>query len=503
MITTPTITTAYERRAAGTVQDTVYVFYLAGSAIYFSTGPVSGLTTQQLMMDRPSLAPSSVSPLEGSSAIGTVSLSLLDQDSYVTDLRAAAPIVGQEAELWIGYIGLAWGVDYLRVLKGKVRSFGLASSGCAYDIVIADRWSEANISRFEPKDVAAEPDATSTTPAPDKTWDGGTLTVRDADVDGVYDTVIIEDADPVTIALKMLLSDGALDGSQSGYNVWPAWAGCGLTTSEVDVTWCETEQDKVLLIPMRFTLNGAENVKAFIETELCRAIGGYTLISGEGKLRVHYPSAPIRTATLAAVTDDHLTQRPTWGDSYDLYLSHVRFELDHDGSEFGTLLPPLASYQYLDATYDEEREHRISSRGLQSDLGGISIARTVVDQLFRRYSDPPPRIKLSVFFAKHLIEAGDVITLTTDYLRDTDGQGVGATRYLEVLRVAPSGSRVELDCIDLTGANTSPPIAIIAASGDPPADTYGAATTADRAYCFIANAATGLFSNGDAAYVPG
>lgn len=496
--------TIYAARAASSRQDTIFVLRLLGAGADLSTEPVLGLPgALPYMMGRPSLAPSSVSPLEGTSAIGTIDVRLLDKDGAVTALERGLPVLGQEHEIWLGYRGIPWAA-YIRVLKGRVSAFQMGADGLSYTVTAADRWDEADIARLDPADLAAEPYTEAT-----KSWDGGTLKLSDADGDSAYDTVTIEDTDPVTIGLKMLLSDGSLSG---GYNVWPAWAGAGLTTDDVDVPWCEAERAKVILVPMRFVLTGnAENVKNFVEIELCKAVGGYSLLSGEGKLRMHYPSAPIRTADLAIVGDDHLIHKPSWGRPYDLYLSQVRFQLDHDGSDFQTTLPPLCSPQYLDGTYSTEVEHQIASRGLQSDLGGISVAYTVADQLFRRYGTPPPRLKLTVFFAKHTIEAGDVFRCNSIYLPNVDGlegtqsvadqlQRKGPTRYLEVLQAAPMGDHVELDCIDLTGPNTSPRIAVIAPDGQP---DYGDASEAERAYAYIADVSTGEFADGDAAYVLG
>ena len=147
----------------------------------------------------------------------------------------------------------------------------------------------------------------------------------------------------------------------------------------------------------------------------------------------------------------------------------------------------------------EERALSIKSRGLRSTLGGISIANATMDALFVRYGTPPARVALQTLFSAHLLEAGDVVEMTSDYYPDIDGRGVGATRLLEVLSVKAGPFRVEAEAIDLTAPLTVGRRAVIgpAAMGD-----YTAATTDEKeTYAWLADDATEELSTGDAAYI--
>ena len=502
-----TPSTEYSLHNASGVQDTVYALLLfapigSGSvtdpatgasvtATAYTTESIPGLTSSMLIMQRPAFAPATLSPLAGTSSIGSVSLSLLDASGAITTTRQSHQVRGNDAALYIGYRGMTWGATFLQVIRGKITQFERSDDGLSYKIEICDRTYQLDVDLFKPEDVAAEPYTAAT-----KSFDDGSLVLSDADGDSAYDTVTLS-GDPVGLFLRLALSGG--DAASTDYNVWPAWAGLGLTEQEVDVAACEAEQVKVLPVPFLLPVSGAENGKSFIEAEFCKALGGYLLLSGQGKIRIHYPTAPTASAALQTLSDSVLVTRPKWRDSNDLLVTAIDYSiLDGDGNELK--LPRRCSPEWLAGTVKgEERVLSIRSRGLRSTLGGISIASATMDALFVRYGTPPSRVALQTLFSAHLLEAGDVAEMTSDYYPDIDGRGVGATRLLEVLSVKAGPFRVEAEAIDLTAPLTVGRRAVIgpAAMGD-----YTAATTDEKeTYAWLADDATEELSTGDAAYI--
>lgn len=493
MRTTPA---GWYAQTSSPVQDTIYVLSLPTLGLYFSTAPVRGLSAAQaLIQNRPALPASQFDPLGGSSTIGTMQLELLDQGGAITAIRRSAQFRGQEHEIFEGYRGLPW-ASYASVLRGRVRAFSRTSLATGYRLEAVDRWGAADIERFSLASMAAEPYTGAT-----KSFDGGSLVLEDSDGDLVYDRVTLT-GNPVTLGLKMLLSGHPTD---STYNVWPAWAGAGLATTEVDVDWWEAERAKISVVPMQPIITDAINVRSYIAEQFARALGGYTTLSNAGQLRIHYPSSPSSTADLMLISDDHIIDIPQWVDSSDYYMSHVRFSLDYDGSDYGTVLPPRASPEYLEGEYDEERVHIIQSQGLRSALGGISIADTVTEALFRRYATPRARIRFSTLYNRHTAEAGDVIRCTASKVPDIDGRGRGGERLFEVLQVRPSVNRVEFDCLDLTDALTGNRVAVIGPPEGAPDELpdYDSATEDQKRYAFIAPDDTGVFADGRGAYAWG
>ena len=487
-----TVSDGYALRAASTIQDTIYILAIPSLSAYFSTGPVKGLTTTGQIVARPSLVPTQVSPLSATASAGSVSVDVLDVDGYVTGLRRSAPMRGQSATLYIGYRDLPW-ADYLAALPGRISGFDRDATGLSYRIEVADTLDRVDVPVFKEEDVAAEPWTGG-----DKSFDSGSLVIRDSDGDSVYDTVLVGGtvgANPLDLLLKLLLSGG---GNGGGYDVWPVWAGAGLTIDDVDVDWIEAERDNILTVNEQFIYRGEVSAKSFLEEDVCLPLGGYPLVSGTGKLRVQFVNSPGSLSPVLAVTSATILPRSLkWSDPADNYMSHVIFEFDDDGDGPQTTLK-RASPQFLAATYDEIREHPISSKGLQTALGGAGIADAVADALFSRYGDPAPRVKFSTFFSRHLAEAGDVISLVTDQMPDWDGRGIGSTRLMLCLSVKAGPQKVDFDCLDLTAALTAGERAIIAPNGQ--AD-WTAASDAEKVYAYIASDVTEEMSDGEPAYV--
>lgn len=491
MITLPD---SYALRNESGIQDTVYVLHIGGDIdTYYSTEAVKGLSTAQLIESRPSLIASSLQPLAGTSSIGAVSVVLTDISQAITTLRRAYRIRGQEATLSLGYKGLPWD-DYIQVISGRITRFERQPDGLSYSLEVSDKLERLDLDIFQAADIAAEPYTAAT-----KSFDSGSLVLSDEDADLVYDTVTLT-GHPVDLALKVLFSGGDAAGAATSYNVWPVWAGCALAEADVDIAWFLLEKAKIATVPMEIILSDGENAKSFIETELCNALGGYLRISGTGAIRIRYMSTPSPAdATADVMSDAVLTAKPIWGDASDVLVTHIDYEMDHDGSSFDLQLPRRASPQYLADPTIEERVLKISSRGLKSALGGISIADAVMDLFFQRYGNPPPKVRLQAFFRRHTVEPGDVIPITSDYYPDVDGKGVGGTRYLEVLSVKPSAFKVDIEAIDLTAPIEGGTPAVISPTGTP---VFGSASEAElAAYAWLADDATGELSDGTPAWI--
>lgn len=476
-----TVSAAYALRAAATSQPTIYVVSIPSHGAYISSGPVPGLSTTGLIQDRPALAASQVNPLSATGSTGSVGLSLVDISGAVTAMRRVAPVRRKPATVYMGYAGLPWGSDWIVVENGPITKFSRDAGGLIYSLEVSSNLDLSDIEVLDPQAIAAEPWMSG-----DKSFDGGSLVLRDTDGDSIYDQAILT-GNPVDLLLKMLLSGG---GNGGGFDVWPAYAGAGLTIDQVDIAWCTAERDSLSAPDIKLYTDGPESVADFMETEVCKALGGYPLASGTGKIRIHFPN-PAASPVLAW-TDSHLITRPQWDDSSPLYLSHLIYELDDSGDGPQTTIQ-RASTQFLDQTQTEVREHQITSRGLQTSLGGSSFALSVADSLFTRYGDGPPRVKFAVKMSQHQVEGGDLVTLTTRYYPDWDGRGSGSTRYLEILSAKPGPQRVEIDAIDLTGPLTAGTRAIIAPDTAP---NWTSATAADKVYAYIGDQASGQFSDG-------
>jgi hypothetical protein len=250
-----------------------------------------------------------------------------------------------------------------------------------------------------------------------------------------------------------------------------------------------------------FTLTDKENAKAFIEQELLRPFVGYLAESGTGRIGCAVPSVPNPTATLTLFDDSVILGPQTWIEDGNLLVTSVGISMDHDGSEFQTVLPPFASRRFLEGRYPEPRPWTLESRGLQTDRGGLLVAKVLVASVLRRFGVVPRRGGFQCFSRMDLVEAGDhaAIRSSRSINADIPAQlGQDATRYAEIISLQP-GSPVQVEVIDLT----SPAInggfrsAVIAPNDSP---DYMDATEAERQYAFAAADDTERMSNGDFGY---
>jgi hypothetical protein len=484
-----TVTKMFEMHNESGIQDTVYVLRFPEFGIDLSTHPVLGLSTQVLLMDRLPRPSTSMNPLAATASVSSITASILDIDRAFTALRRQyGTFENTAAEVYEGYRDIDWS-EYVPILSGRATGLKLSADMLLWGIEINDPWDQTDMEVFKAEDLAAEPYSG------DKSFDGGSLIIKDSDGDSVYDTVVLT-GNPVTLMHNMLISTGANVG---GYDVWPVWAGMGMDPDLIDIDWNEAEQAKVMTVDMRFTYREAVNVRKFIQDEVCRALGGYPIPDGTGRIRIRYPSRPVSSSSLQSIADSDIlsSAKPQWSDPNDLLVTEVIFQLGHDGDAF-TAEIQRSSPQFLAGKYKQPRTHKIISRGLQLDLGGMSIADAVIDQIFARYGDPPARVKFSTTYQKRLSQPGDALRLSTVFYPDVDGLGEGAERLLEALSVKGNINKTDFDCVDLTGPlSLGARAAVIAPNGQP---NYTSASAAQRAYAYLADEATSQLSNGDTAY---
>lgn len=476
---------------------------LAGVAlpVYFTTGgQVPGITSTPHAADWPTLPGRSIQPLQGTSSFGKAAFSVLSVDGYLDQLLSTYNFKDREAVLSFLLNGVPW-TDRLDIHSGRISEISRGADGMVYRIEIGDQLEKTGRILFQEADIQAE-----TGSGGDKVWPisgsitgSPQLTLRDNDADGIYDTVILE-GHPLSVALCLLLSGSGEGGT---YDVFPSWAGAGLTTDEVDVSaWEAARDDQFPLVDMKFTLKRPERLKNFLEQEIFRVLGGYPSVSGDGKVSCRFFEAPSDVASLASFTDADLLGFPRWSANLGEAITHIDFEMDHDGDSFQTALNGIfVSEEFMAGRILTENRLKISSRGLQTSLGGISIVRAIADSIFRRYQKPPPKVQFEAMLWKLGTEAGDVVSLEADSYPNAENPeafGRGVPRYVEIVSSGIVKDRVRFQGLDLSAALVDGErIAIIAPSGTP---AFTSATSAQKRYAFLAGSDDKQLSTGAGGY---
>lgn len=492
-----------------------------------STDVLPDVATLPILARRPVFAKRSVTPLEGKSSIGTVEVEILNYNHYVEDLLASAQLMQRSCTLHFLWAGDPWAAALAQPrFVGQITEIIRNGSGTSYTLTLSDAVSLLDKTIFDPPSIAAEPFTTAEKTFPDPLMlpDGVpslfpptcVLTQVQETADGLprYDTVTVS-GHPVNIALGILNSgsgDGLPPGETNNYDLFPAYCGLAIPRDQIDLTSWERVRDETWsLVQMSFTLNAQENAKQFIEEEICRVLGGYLVITGEGKIGIHCYETPIELEALQVHSDDNIVGIPVWSGNYGSYISHFATEIDHDGFTYITQNPVRVSAEWLSGIYQVPNTHQVASRGLQTALGAQDTLNVIAGQLFYRYGSPLASVTWSAFFDTNVAEPGDIIKLTSItypfYRRDTL-QGKPPTRLIELLSVQLADDLVHFEGVDLTplllGPEGFPRLAIIQENGlgvDGDGTDYLTASSEQRRKAFLADGGTSQMSNGDAPYV--
>lgn len=469
--------------------------------VRFSTGGrTPGIIALPHSEDWPSLPGRSISPLEGQSSFGKAQYSIVNYDGALEDLLSAYTMTDRPANIYFLLNGVPW-ADGMQIHAGRVANIKRARDAITWVVEITDQLERTGVTVFKEADIQGEAGSGA-----DKVWPlsgsisgNPQLTLSDADSDGTYDTVVLE-GHPLSIALCLLLSGSGEGGT---YDVFPAWAGAGLSTSEVDVdAWETARDDQFPMVEMRITLTGPERLKDFLQGEVFKILGGFPVVTGDGKLSCNFFESPSDVGTLTSFTDADLLSVPEWDANHQAAITHIDFELDHDGDSFQTTLTGIfVSEEFMSGRVLKENRLKLSSRGLQTDLGGMSIVRAIADSIFRRYEKPPPKVRFDAMLWKFGTEGGDLVSLeslTYPNVENPQAFGRGAPRYIEIISAGLAKDRVQYEGLDLSALLVEGErIALIAPAGT---GAYSASSAALRKYAFLADGSDGLLPDGKPGY---
>jgi len=185
-------------------------------------------------------------------------------------------------------------------------------------------------------------------------------------------------------------------------------------------------------------IEARQNAKQWIEQEICKPLGLYPVTTGSGELSVVRFAAP--SGAVETIDHDSILAgedgRPvlTWDANVESIINAIVFEHDHDiiSGDF------LAATEVLDQDSIDRHGRRsvtIQCKGLHLALAGTSaLIAAVATTIMNRYKDGAPLVTCRTFLKNCLIEAGDIVELTSDLLPDkaTGVRGV-TTELMEVV----------------------------------------------------------------------
>lgn len=495
----------FERYSGRSPRNSIHVLYIPSLAAYWSTERVEGLTTSTILLERPALAQQQVDLLEGTTSSGGIVCEVQNGGGRV-EAALVRGLLQREAVLYEGFRGLPWDA-YVARHTGLIYSSALRSDGTSWTLNISGRLSQIDREKLRPEDYGAE---LCTAAGTSRTWTVTcpslrevTLTITATGEDAVYDSLTLE-GNAFEIALCLLLSGGD---SELAYNGLPVWAGAGLGESEVNVAAWEAAADLWQVFDVSFTYTDARNIRSFLESQICKVFGGYLHQSGDGKIGIKLPTIPSLADDIEELTDSEIVTQPVVVEDGSRLVSHVQFKLDWDGSDYQTVLPPMATTPWLLGDVRAERIHEIESQGLHTSSGGIVVARIIMATLFQRFGNNPRRVTCRVQSTKSLLESGDTVKITSRLYPNADfGRALGKNqpRLAEIVSIRPGAVEMDLEMLDLTAAGAGIAEGARAGTIAPTGQAdYPSATDAERAYAYVADVTTGKLSTGAPGYLIG
>lgn len=249
---------------------------------------------------------------------------------------------------------------------------------------------------------------------------------------------------------------------------------------------------------LEFTITEPQDAKQWIEREIYKALGGYSIVNAAGQLTPRFwlspPVAnPAGPTAVFDFTDHNLTRLPTVERAP--IVNQLTFRLDHDGSEFGTVLFIVDGASF--SRYGLQGQQVVESMGSRSARQGGMHAQLYASKLFRRYANITPVWTVEAFHQALAVEVGDLVSLTHPKAIDpvTNTRGI-ANVMCEVLEKHPQYDRgnVEFKLLDVRYLAGKKAYAVAYAS----MPIYSSNPFwIQESYMFTASDSTGLYSTGD------
>jgi spore germination protein YaaH len=246
---------------------------------------------------------------------------------------------------------------------------------------------------------------------------------------------------------------------------------------------------------MEFSITGAEEGKGWVEKEIYKALGGYSMVDAQGRISPRFWLAPPLggVSPVFTFTDRNLVQIPAAARAS--IINQLTFRLDYDGSTFQTELFFFSGDSI--STFDLQGAQIVESKGLRAARQGFLHAGLLASKLFRRYGSLVPWWSIKAFHAATAVEVGDLVELTHPLALDPVSNARGISGVLcEVLEKQPdyAGASVSFKLLDvryLAGKKSYQ----IAADGAVP-DWTSASAAQKATYMFSSSDSTGLYSDG-------
>lgn len=437
----------------------VLAHYEAGKANKYYTAALP-------YMHPPSGFSMEVEPDKGRSTFGVRTVVLEDINGEITDLIGEG-IAGQTAYIDIGFDEIVEDA-YLTDFTGIVESVRLTPTLGAYEIGLRSVNTLLNVQVFEV--AATRLNGSLAAGASSMTVDDttfflsagylriddeliqysgktattftgltraidGTTDATHADNSGVNEMIRTAEAHPFDIAETAMTNTDK--------------TGASIPAARVDSTGIAAAKTALgSTLRMRFWIDARQNLKQWLEDQICAVTGAYLVVTNEGKISIKLVTEPEDDDSVETLDHDCITveeasdpaSRPEieWDGNLDRIYNKISIGYDWN--------PITGRYENYYEDEDEisisvfgERKLSLTARGIRTGLTGTAtLLATMSSALLLRYRNSAPLVSVNTFLTKSLVEIGDVVSLTSSLLPDRFTHARGITDELfEVVQKEP------------------------------------------------------------------
>ena len=498
---------------------------------------VSNSATMVPYLQIPSGVSQSVDELNGASSVGTITIQSIDPNGTIKSLAAQDALIGKMVQIKQGFPSLALG-DFVPLATMQIFQVGWTENG---KVTLTCRdvqrflqgrqvWAQGGPGLYtpggpdavQPQGPAWLPNALPVSDSNPRYLQGNPLDILLAALQnegGVGQDPALSDSDYVLAQLAATYSGPAYVAA----TLPPGWVtykpnpstGLGDPSTLInpnpylDVPGILALRDGQFSgVWFEFRITRPIDLKSFIEDQVLKVLGLYTIAGADGFLSLKSMKSPQNQTPVFAFTAKNIQSVPQVERRNVTNVVTVKTDVDEYGDSL-VLGPTTAARQYYNTlTFEQARSlqsyqqagiQQIESTGLRLARGGSLMAYLISDRIFRRYAFAPAVYRFKAFLSALPVELGDLVWLTHPLVPDYQQGRMGlASVVCEVIERQPDlgNGCVSFGLLDLRYCQMTTPYLIAPASASIPNWT-AASSQQRRQYMFISQAATGgTYSDG-------
>ncbi len=242
--------------------------------------------------------------------------------------------------------------------------------------------------------------------------------------------------------------------------------------------------------------------KQWLEDQILKVLGLYTIVGADGKLRLKSMKSPQSTSSVMAFNEKDILGIPEVSRLSIVNVVTVRMGVDVSVRETaGPEYRQEVTFQQVTSLsqFKQQFKVQVEANGLQAPYGGNLRGFLLADRIFKRYAFATPKYRVQSFLSTVPVELGDFVWLNHPLVPDLLSGGVGLTNVVcEVISRQPNyaDGRMEFELMDTRFMNLTTAYSIAPLSAAVP--NYSSASASQRKqYMFISfNSTGGLNADG-------